>query len=49
MLKQLVSDFNGNDETKKKKAELAFLDLGKQWLSTCQKTAKRFAELGIFN
>ena len=42
MLKQLVADFNGNDEAKKKKAELAFLDLGKQWLSTCQKTAKRF-------
>lgn len=42
MLNQLVADFNGNDEAKKKKAELTFLDLGKQWLSTCQKTAKKF-------
>ncbi len=42
MLNQLVADFNSDNEEKKKKAELAFLDLGKQWLSTCQKTAKRF-------
>lgn len=45
MLKQLVADFNGNDEAKKKKAELALLGLGKQWLSTCQKTAKRFGDV----
>ena len=45
ILKQLVADFNSNDEAKKKKAELVFLNLGKQWLLTCQKTAKRFGDV----